>query len=277
MTIYSSLGRLARAAGPLRFLVSDAAALAGCALRPEKVAATAARHRRADPGLSPSAARARARGSYRQYYRMLTDLFWAHSLPLDSVRRQHPISGWAHIDAAIREHGAGIFCLAHFGNWDMAATMAAAHGLELSTVMREFGGPAFVNQLLVWTRERRGLEVHTPGHAARGLLEALRGGRFLALLADIPEGGGTVEVRFRGGPVAFSTGAAALARRTGCPLLPVACWRETPSRYRIIVDRPVPLGTVAEMTQELATRLEAMMLVAPDQWYPFNQVWTDEA
>jgi len=233
------------------------------------------RHRRADPRLTPAQALARARASYREYYRTVLDLIWADTLPLERVRRDHPIDGWEHIDTAIRDYGAGIFCLAHFGNWDMAATMALSRGLALSTVMREFR-PAFVNQVIVRTRERRGLQVFTPGRAARGLLRGLRQGRFLALLADIPEGGPTVKVHFCNGPVLFSTGPAEMARRSGCPLLPAACFRETVRRYRIIVDAAVPLGGIAEMTQTLADRLEALMVHAPEQWYPFNPVWTDE-
>jgi KDO2-lipid IV(A) lauroyltransferase len=199
---------------------------------------------------------------------------WADALTMETVRRDHPMDGWEHIARAEEEHGSGIFCLAHFGNWDMAATMALSRGLALTTVMRDFS-PRFFNKVIVWARERRGLEVFTPGRAARGLLHALRHGRFLALLADIPEGGPTVEVQFRGGPVLFSTGPAAMALHTGCPLLPAICYR-VDRHYRILIDPPVPTGTVAEMTQTLADRLDALMAVAPEQWYPFNPVWTDE-
>jgi hypothetical protein len=30
------------------------------------------------------------------------------------------------------------------------------------------------------------------------------------------------------------------------------------------------------MTQALAERLDALIALAPDQWYPFNPLWTDE-
>ncbi len=271
---WDALARFARALGPVRFLVPDAAAAITCLTRPDQVAACAARHRRADPSLGLGASRARARASYREYYRTCVDLVWASGMSTEAVRRRSGGRGHENWRRAQREHGAGIFCLAHHGNWDMAASIALAEGLALTTVMREFT-PAFVNRIIVWTRERRGLEVFTPGRAARGLLHALRGGRFLALLVDIPEGGSTMEVHFRGGPVLFSTGPAELSRHTGCPLLPVACFRQD-GRYRIVIDEPVPPGSVAEMTQRLADRLDALMAGTPEQWYPFNPVWTDE-
>jgi KDO2-lipid IV(A) lauroyltransferase len=272
--LWGGVARSTRALGWRRFLIVDGAAAVTCLIHPRRTAACAARHRRADPSLTPRAARRRARISYREYFRTCLDLMWADSLDMEEVRRLHPLDGWEHIARAQRERGAGIFCLAHFGNWDMAATMALSHGLALTTVMRDFR-PAYFNRVIVWTRERRGLEVFTPGRAARGLLHALRHGRFLALLADIPEGGPTVQVQFRGGPVLFSTGPAAMAIHSGCPLLPALCYR-VDRHYRILVDAPIPAGSVTEMTQTVAQRLDALMALSPEQWYPFNPVWTDE-
>ena len=272
--LWGGVAKSAQALGWHRYLAVDAIAAATSLVRPGRVAECAARHRRADPALTAQAARSRARASYREYFRTCLDLMWADALTMETVRRDHPMDGWEHIARAEEEHGSGIFCLAHFGNWDMAATMALSRGLALTTVMRDFS-PRFFNKVIVWARERRGLEVFTPGRAARGLLHALRHGRFLALLADIPEGGATVEVQFRGGPVLFSTGPAAMALHTGAPLLPAICYR-VDRHYRVLIDPPVPTGTVAEMTQTLADRLDALMAVAPEQWYPFNAVWTDE-
>lgn len=271
---WDALARFAQALGRARFLVPDAAAAITCSTRPGKVEACAARHRRTDPSIGLRESRARARASYREYYRTCVDLVWASGMSSETVRRRSTGEGhevWRRVQ---RERGAGIFCLAHHGNWDMAASIALAQGLALTTVMREFT-PAFVNRIIVWARERRGLEVFTPGRAARGLLQALRRGRFLALLVDIPEGGSTVEVRFRGGPVLFSTGPAELSLHTGCPLLPVACYRRD-GHYHIVIDEPVAAGSVQEMTQRLADRLDALMAATPEQWYPFNPVWTDE-
>jgi len=274
--VWTGLSRLSQTLGTRRFLFPDAASTIVCLTRPGRVDACAARHRRADPSLSAAAARERARASYREYFRTCMDLVWAHDLDPALVRRRHPIDGLENIQQAQREHGAGLLCLAHFGNWDMAATMALSRGLAFTTVMREFH-PEVLNQTVVWARECRGLEVFTPEHAARGLLSALRRGRLVGLLVDLPEGGPTIEVRFRRGPVLFSAAPAILARRSGCPILPCVCFREG-DHYQIIVDRAIPAnGSVQALSQELADRLDALIAWAPDQWYPFNQVWTDEA
>jgi KDO2-lipid IV(A) lauroyltransferase len=272
---WSGLSHTAQAMGMRRFLLPDAASAIASLARPQRIATCAARHRRADPGLTVAGSRKRARASYREYYRTCLDLAWAHELDPALVRRRHPIDNLEYIREVQAEHGGGLLCLAHFGNWDMAATMALSHGLALTTVMREFR-PAVLNETVIWARERRGLEVFTPDHAAKGLLSALRRGRLLALLVDLPEGGPTIEVRFRRGPVLFSAAPAILSRRSGCPILPCACFREG-DHYRIVVDHAMSArGSFEALTQELADRLDALMAYAPDQWYPFNQVWTDE-
>ena len=143
-TLWGGVAKSTQALGWHRYLAVDAIAAATSLVRPGRVAECAVRHRRADPALTAQAARARARASYREYFRTCLDLMWADALTMETVRRDHPMDGWEHIARAEEEHGSGIFCLAHFGNWDMAATMALSRGLPLTTVMRDFS-PRFFN------------------------------------------------------------------------------------------------------------------------------------
>ena len=263
------MSRTAQALGWRRFLAPDAVAAVACLTRPRRVAACAARHRRADPSLTATGARVRARASYREYFRTCVDLAWAHDLEVEAVRRLHPIDGFENIDRARQEHGAGIFCLAHFGNWDMAATMALSHGLAVTTVMREFR-PASLNRLIVWARERRGLRgLHPrpgrprppPRPAPRAFPGPPRrhpGGR-----ADrrgaLPRRPGALQhgAGGDGAPQRVPPAAGAPATATGAT---TGSWS----------SRRSPPGPIPEMTQALAERLDALIALAPDQWYPFN-------
>ena len=73
-------------------------------------------------------------------------------------------------------------------------------------------GPDLVTRIAAWARRHQDMEVLVSSHAARGLIRAVRRGRFAAILSDIPERGETAVVNFCGGPVAFSTAAAWLGR-----------------------------------------------------------------
>jgi lauroyl/myristoyl acyltransferase len=193
------------------------------------------------------------------------------------VTRCSRVLGIDHV-VSLREQGrSGILVLGHFGNWDMAASVALAYGVPLTTVMAPVGPPV-ISDLVVWAREGNQLEVFTPESAARGLLRALRQGRFVCLLCDIPGGGPTVVVDYCGGPVVFTAAPAWLARVSGAPLLPVDCRRAEGGGYEIEVHAPItaePGEDDAGVMQRVAAILEPAVRRHPEQWYPFGEVYAD--
>jgi lauroyl/myristoyl acyltransferase len=268
---------LIRALGPLRYTIADAIGLGVYAMQPEKRRRAAANHRRANTALGEAEARRWARRSFREYGRTTVDFLWANDLDHAQVRRMSDILGWDHINAALDKGKGGIFALAHFGNWDMAANVAIAYGLELTTVMGPVG-TEWITELVVWAREQNQLEVFTPDNAARGLVRALRRNRFVCLLCDIPEGGPTVVVDYCGGPVEFSSVPAWLAIRTGAPLIAAECHRTGHRRYQIRCHPAVEVTPGDDETvvmQRVARALEDGVHRYPGQWYPFRPFYAD--
>ena len=267
---------LSRALGPLRDPVADAAGLVAYAVDPSRRRRTARNHHRLDRLIGEREARRRSRASYRSYARFITDFLWACGLDESTVLANSVVIGIEHVDAA-RTPG-GILVLTHFGNWDMAANIACAHRVALSTVMAPIGPPA-VTEMVAWARRRNQLDVFTAERAALGLVRALRRGRFVALLCDIPGAGPQTVVDFCGGPVIFSTVSARLAMQTGAHLLPAECRRggdgEPP--YVATVHPPVALAGLNEneVMQSVADALEPGVRARPEQWYPFGAVYTD--
>ncbi|HEX3605629.1 MAG TPA: lysophospholipid acyltransferase family protein [Candidatus Dormibacteraeota bacterium] len=265
-----------RALGPARYAVGEAAGLGVWALSRRRRLA-AANHRRLDPGIDEREARRRARRSYREYGRTVVDFLWGIDLDAATVTRCTHLHGLEDL-LAVRDAGRGaIIVLGHFGSWDMCANVAAVHGIPLSTVMSPVGPPA-ITDLVIWARESNQLEVFTPERAARGLVRALRRGRFVCLLCDIPGGGPTVVVDYCGGPVAFTTAPAVLARVTGAPIFPIDSHRSRDG-YEIVVQPPVVVEPGEDDTtvmQRVAVSLERVVRRHPEQWYPFGQVYADE-
>ena len=70
--------------------------------------------------------------------------------------------------AALDEHGGGVFALAHFGSWDVAARVRLASGLRITTVMAPVG-PDIVTRIAAWARRRQDIEVLVSSNAARAL------------------------------------------------------------------------------------------------------------
>ena len=276
---FEATARGLRAIGRGRYLIADAAGTLTYAFQPPRKRRLCAHlHSRAAGGLPAAEARRRARSSYRNYARMIIDTIWIHAVSLDEMFDHGHIDGVENLHDTRDAGRGGILVLAHFGSWDIAASMALAAGHPVTTVMAPVGTPS-ITALLAWSRKVKQMELYAPEAAARGLVRALRQGRWVAILVDIPEGGPTTEVRFCNGPVDFSTGPAFLARLTGAPLVPISCWR-TAAGYEVHVRAPIHIDrddSEQAITQRLATILEPDVLRVPEQWYPFNQIYTDEA
>lgn len=267
-----------RALGSARYPMADVMGDVSWALQPPRKRRLCAHlHSRAAGGLSRAEARRRARASYREYARMIVDTVWVHAMSLEEVGASAVIEGLDHMEAVRASGRGGILCLVHFGSWDIAASLALGAGFPLSSVMAPVG-PAGVTATLAWSRRVKQMELFTPSAAARGLIRALRRGRMIALLVDIPEGGPTTVVDFCNGPVRFSTGPAFLSRATGAPILPADCWRG-PDGYRVKVHQPWHVGrdeSDQAAMQQVATTLQEAVQRVPEQWYPFNQIYLDE-
>ncbi|MFN2582780.1 MAG: lysophospholipid acyltransferase family protein [Candidatus Dormibacteria bacterium] len=236
-------------------------------------------HHRLDPTISDAEARRRARSSYREFMRMSFDFVWMYAIPPRRMPRHSRTEGLDHVWRTLDQYGGGIFVLAHYGTWDVAAAIALSLGIRLTTVMTKVGDSDLATRIAAWARRHQDMEVLITGRgAARGLIAAVKRGRFDAILADIPDRRNRVVVDFCGGPVNFSTGPAWIARTTRVPILCVDCYRDSDGRHRMVIHPPIVTGeneTDRDIMQRVARVLEEQIKKVPTQWYPFGDVYVD--
>ena len=270
--------RALRTLGRARYAFADALGLAVYARWRDAARRCAANHRRLDPGLSAAQARRRARGSFREFMRTSFDFVWEYAVPPERMPRYFVAEGVDNVWETLDSQGGGVFALAHYGSWDVAAACALALGIPLTAVMTRVGDSDLATRIAAWARRHQNLELLMTGGAARGLVHAVRRRRFDAILCDIPDRGNRVLVDFCGGKVNFSTAPAWIARTTGVPIMCVDCWREH-GRYRMVVHPPIRVAlddTDEEVMQKVAHGLEAQIRSVPTQWYPFGRVFQDD-
>ena len=273
--------RSLRVLGRARYGFADGIGLGIYSLgtKPDARRRCADNHRRLDPSIGDLEARRRARDSYREFMRMSFDFMWLYAMPPERIPRHSRTDGVEHVWQALEEHGGGVFVLAHYGSWDVAAAIALSLGIRLTTVMTRVADSELATRIAAWARRHQDMEVLITGRgAARGLISAVRRGRFDAILVDIPERGSRVAVDFCGGPVNFSTGPVWIARTTGVPILCVDCYRNIDHRYHMRIHPPIFVGendSDADVMQQVARRLEEQIKRIPTQWYPFGNVYQD--
>jgi lauroyl/myristoyl acyltransferase len=196
--------------------------------------------------------------------------------PADLVERV-TLAGRDRLDAALALGRGAIMAVPHMGSWDMAGSYAGALGYPISAVAERF--PGSLNDAVVQTRARFGVGVIMLGRAAvRRLTEALRANHIVALLCDLEQGPG-VEVRFFGRRAIVPGGPAALAIKTGAPLMAACQYATAPGRYSIQLDAPLSIGegeTKEHVMQRVVDRFEEFIRERPDQWYAFRPMFRGE-
>jgi len=258
--------RSLRALGRARYAFADALGLAVYARWRDAAHRCATNHQRLDPALTASQAKRRARGSFRESVGPLfsnsRNSKGLNSQRLESTTRLKPLISGASV-ANISE--------------TVAAACALDLGIPLTAVMTRVGDSDLATRIAAWARRHQNLEVLMTGGAARGLVHAVKRGRFDAILCDIPDRGNRVLVDFCGGKVNFTTAPAWIARVAHVPIMCVDCWRDG-SKYRMVIHPPIHVAagdTDQEVMQKVARELETQIRRVPSQWYPFGRVFQD--
>jgi Kdo2-lipid IVA lauroyltransferase/acyltransferase len=174
------------------------------------------------PDAAPAARRALARDVYRSLGRNLTDTV-ALLDPAESPERTLVLPRASH-DALMAALGQGrgvVYVTCHLGPWERMAALLAHQGFPITTVARESYDLRFHPLLYERLRTARNIEVIYRGSPAAPLaiVRALRRGRVLGFLVDLPGRVPTREVRWLGYPARIAAGPARIALRTRSPIV----------------------------------------------------------
>jgi KDO2-lipid IV(A) lauroyltransferase len=209
---------------------------------------------------------------------MLMDFLLMGSLTPQELLSHMTIDGREHLDAALAGGRGALMAVPHMGSWDMAGSYAGALGYPISAVAERF--PGSLNHAVVSTRQRFGLNVIMLGRSAvRAITQALQANSIVALLCDLEQGPG-LEVRFFGRRAIVPGGPAAIALKTGAPLMPAYQYATSPGRHHVHLDPPLTLhdgDTKETVMQRVVDRLEVFIRERPDQWYAFRHMFRDRA
>ncbi len=110
------------------------------------------------PDVEPARRTASRARIVSQLRRTSVDFVWQYGVPAHQMHRHFRAYGLEHAHRALEEHGGGVFALAHFGSWDVAAGLRACLGLRVTTVMAPVG-PDLVTRIAAWARRRQDMEV----------------------------------------------------------------------------------------------------------------------
>ncbi|HEV2994006.1 MAG TPA: phosphatidylinositol mannoside acyltransferase [Acidimicrobiia bacterium] len=234
--------------------------------------------------LDPAARRRAVASVFDHYGRYFHELFRLSVSDPAALVAGFACEGKEHVAAAAALGRGVVMALPHLGNWDLAGAWLVSEGYEL-TVVAEPVEPPELFDWFVATRERLGMRVVALGpDSGAALLRDLHAGRVVALVCDRDISGDGVPVDFFGERTRLPGGPAALALRTGAPLLPVGCYFRPRRGHEAHILEPLATrrearvrDDVARVTQQLAHRFEELIRAAPDQWLLMQPNWPSDA
>lgn len=219
--------------------------------------------------------------SFVNHARYWLELLRAPYYRPERIPRMVHVQDWATWEPIIR--GGAVVAVPHLGNFEPVGHFVAAAGLTGVAPVEEAGSPELFAFMRARRASGRGMEVVPLSHAFRPMLAALRRNGIVALVADRDLAGDGVPVTMFGRPATLPGGPAALALRTGKPLIMARVLRTAPERFevraeRIDVQEPrQPAEDVTALTIALAKAFEKAISEAPEQWWAaFQPFWTDQ-
>jgi Kdo2-lipid IVA lauroyltransferase/acyltransferase len=233
------------------------------------------------PSRSPKELRALAREMFKHFGRLLLELIKFGSLSRDEILRRVEIEGEDRARLA-EQHGRGVlFFTGHFGYWEIHAIVHAMRRHPIAVLARPLDNP-HLHMMLEQIRTRTGNSVIYRKGAIRKMLRELALNHGIAMLIDqhlhTPD---AVYVDFFRRPAATTSALAALALRTGAPVIPVFALPLPGGRYRLIYEHPVDPpradspDPIREFTQRCTDVLEMYVRRHPELWLWMHRRWRE--
>jgi Kdo2-lipid IVA lauroyltransferase/acyltransferase len=222
-----------------------------------------------------------AKSMFAHFGRLLLELLKYASLPTDEKLALVEWEGEERVRLAY-SHGKGIlFCTGHFGFWEQQALAHALKFEPMAVMARPLDNPK-LHELLERIRVSNGNPVLYRRGAVRKALRLLAEGRGVGILIDqhmtSPD---AIYVDFFGRPAATTSTLAALAMRTGAPVIPLFAFPLPNGRYRMIYEHPIEPprqdspDAVREFTQRCTDVLEMHVRRHPELWLWMHRRWRD--
>ena len=219
-------------------------------------------------------------GMFEHFGRLLLELIRFSSLTREEMLARVEVEGQEHVRQAYR-HGKGVlYFTGHFGYWEIQAIAFALHAEPISVVARPLDNP-YLHALLEQIRTCTGNSVIYRQGGLRRVLRDLQSNRGVAMLIDQHLHSDAVSVEFFNRPAATTSALAALALRTGAPVIPVFAVPLPRGRYRLIYDCPVPPphdtgpNAIREFTQRCTDVLEMYVRRDPHLWLWMHRRWRE--
>ena len=227
--------------------------------------------------------RAIARAAFEHFGRLAFEILKFGTLTPAEMLARVEFDGDERARHAYAQGKGVLFYTGHFGYWELQGLVHALRLRPMGLLARALDN-RHLNQLLEAIRQRTGNTVIYRQGTIRRVMRMLQAGEGVAVLIDQhTQDRDAVYVDFFDRPAATTAAIAAIAVRTGAPIVPCFALPIEGGRYRMIYERPIepPVDrgdqTLREFTQRCTDVLEMYVRRHPELWLWMHRRWRDDA
>ena len=211
--------------------------------------------------------------------RHVIELLRFDAMRVEDMMARVEFEGAEHVDGAMAAGRGAMLFTGHFGFWELHVMAHAVRFEPIVMVARTLDNPR-LEAMIERVRTRVGTRVVPRQGAVRGLLRGLREGRPVGMMVDQHmQDRSAVTVDFLGRPAAATSAVAALALRTGAPVIPVFTLPVDGGRYRVVYEPPVETpdpgrgDAVQVLTQRCSDVLASHVRRRPELYLWMHRRW----
>ncbi len=169
----------------------------------------------------------------------------------------------------------------HMGNWEALGSLAAREQVPLVAVAKPMHNP-LVDASILRSRAARGLEVMQVKQSMKGVIDAVRKGKWIAFLGDQDARKRGIFVNFFNRPASTALGVAHFSYKMNVPILPGFCVRirDADRHLKVVFMPPIYPNPDADkdeelwrITQEHTAALEAVIRRYPGDYFWLHRRW----
>jgi len=183
------------------------------------------------------------------------------------------------LDETLAEGKGAVLISGHIGNWELLGQAIAAAGYPIASIAKPSYDPRITRWLQSW-RTAHGLRIiwRDETNAGKSILSVLRRNGLMAFLIDQNSRTAGDYLPFFGRPAFTPTTPAAIAMRTGAPV--IFCWHHRRQKlHKLSFNRVkyTPTGDskidIPALTALLNDCLESAIRTVPEQWVWLHSRW----
>jgi KDO2-lipid IV(A) lauroyltransferase len=220
------------------------------------------------------------RAAFEHFGSLLLEVLKFSTLTPQEMLARVEFEGEERVRLAYAQGKGVLFVTGHFGFWELQAMVHALRLQPMAVLARALDNRP-LNALLEQVRTRTGNTVIYRRETIRRVMRTLQAGQGVGILIDQHiQSRDAIHVDFFNRPAATTTVVAALAMRTGAPVVPLFALPVGQGRYRMIYEPPVEPpkegpDALREFTQRCTDVLEMYVRRHPHLWLWMHRRWRD--